>query len=120
MPSRRQHCGSGITHERRPGYSGPRAGKTVFASRRHARKSTFSSFQEDYAAPPLGIQLTVIGGPEDFFFRLRDYLISRPEANARYNALKRRFEGATMDEYRAAKSAFLEALLAQLDPGGNV
>ncbi|MBC8009983.1 MAG: GrpB family protein [Burkholderiales bacterium] len=71
---------------------------------------TFSSFKDDGAAPPLGIQVTVIGGPEDFFFRMRDYLIKHPEENERYNDLKRRFEGALMREYRAAKSAFWDAL----------
>lgn len=73
------------------------------------RTGTFSSFKEDGGDPALGIQLTAIDGPEDFFRRLRDYLRAHPEANERYNALKRRFEGARMDEYRAAKAAFLAA-----------
>ena len=72
---------------------------------------TFSSFKDDSADPPLGIQLTVAGGQDDFFCRLRDYLIAHPEVNERYNALKRRFDGALMADYRAAKSAFIEALL---------
>jgi GrpB-like predicted nucleotidyltransferase (UPF0157 family) len=73
--------------------------------------ATFSSFKDDGADPPLGIQLTAIGGPEDFFVRIREFLIANEESNERYNELKRRFEGATMAEYRAAKSAFLEELL---------
>ena len=76
---------------------------------------TFSSFKEDSADPPLGIQLTAVGGPEDYFCRLRDHLTAHPEANERYNALKRRFEGAMMDDYRAAKSTFMDALLEQLN-----
>lgn len=83
------------------------------------RTPTFSSFKDDDTVPPLGIQLTVAGGPENFFGRLRDYLIARPEANESYNQLKIRFEGASMLEYRAAKSDFLEALLAQIRYGDD-
>jgi GrpB-like predicted nucleotidyltransferase (UPF0157 family) len=79
-----------------------------------ARSSTFSSFKDDAVNPPLGIQLAVIGGPEDFFLRMRDYLITHPEENELYNKLKRRFEGALMNEYRSAKSAFLERLLSKI------
>jgi GrpB-like predicted nucleotidyltransferase (UPF0157 family) len=78
--------------------------------------ATFSSFKDDEAEPPLGIQLTVAGGPEDFFVRLRDFLIATPEINERYNELKRKFEGATMEEYRAAKSAFVEEMLQRAQP----
>ena len=73
---------------------------------------TFSSFKDDRADPPLGIQVTAIGGPEDHFVALRDYLVAHPEANERYNRLKRSFEGASMDEYRAAKSAYIASLLS--------
>ena len=76
-----------------------------------AHSPTFSSFKDDSDDPPLGLQLTVAGGPDDFFCQLRDYLIAHPEANERYNNLKRRFEGALMTDYRIAKSDFLEVLL---------
>ena len=77
--------------------------------------ATFSSFKDDKSEPPLGIQLTAMGGPEDHFCRLRDYLIAHPATNAQYNALKRRFEGAAMDEYRAVKAAFLSDVFRRLD-----
>jgi GrpB-like predicted nucleotidyltransferase (UPF0157 family) len=76
---------------------------------------TFSSFKDDRTDPPVGIQLTAIGGSEDFFYRLRDCLIAHPESNERYNALKRKYEGAAMDEYRAAKSQFMDTLLAEIN-----
>lgn len=78
-----------------------------------AHSPTFSSFKDDTTDPPLGIQLTVAGAPEDFFCRIRDYLIAHPEEHERYNTLKRRFQGALMTDYRAAKSAFMESLLAE-------
>ena len=42
------------------------------------------------------------------FVAWRDLLNTNPELRAEYDALKRRFEGAPMDDYRAAKSAFIE------------
>ena len=47
--------------------------------------STFSSFKDDRTNPPLGLQLTVIGGPEDKFCLLRDHLLAHPDANRSYN-----------------------------------
>lgn len=76
--------------------------------------STFSSFKDDGSDPELGIQLTGIGAPEDFFCQLRDLLIAHPELNENYNALKRQFAGASMDDYRAAKTVFMNSLLDQL------
>jgi len=75
---------------------------------------TFSSFKDDEADPPLGIQLTIANSPDDFFCTVRDYFIANADVNERYNNLKREFEGATMDDYRTAKSAFLESLIKQL------
>lgn len=74
---------------------------------------TFSSFKDDGVSPTLGIQLTAIGGAEDIFCVVRDELNAHPDANQRYNDLKRCFEGCPMHDYRVAKSAFLETLLEQ-------
>ena len=87
------------------------------ANAESSRSATFLSFADEGASPPLGIQLTAIGGPEDFFCLLRDHLQSHPAINEEYNDLKRRCEGADMEDYRRAKSLFLEALLASLRPG---
>jgi GrpB-like predicted nucleotidyltransferase (UPF0157 family) len=79
-----------------------------------AHSTTFSSFKDDGADPPLGIQVTIIGGPEDFFFKMRDYLKGNPEENERYNNLKKQFEGALMSEYRSAKAAFWDGLMGKI------
>lgn len=42
------------------------------------RTETFAAFQDDTTAPPLGVQLAVIGSPEDFFWNLRDVFRADP------------------------------------------
>jgi GrpB-like predicted nucleotidyltransferase (UPF0157 family) len=70
--------------------------------------SAFASFKDDDSfALPLGVQLTVIGTSDDHFVRHRDALLRDPTLVGKFNDLKRRFESKDMDEYRAAKSAFL-------------
>lgn len=81
------------------------------------RTETFSSFEDDATSPHLGIQLTVAGGADDYFHLFADALGRDPELVARYNALKRRFDGKPMDVYRAAKSAFIRDVLGR--PGGR-
>ena len=79
------------------------------------RTGDFASFKDDAASPPLGIQLTASGGRFDMFCKLRDVLRARPNLLEQFNALKRRHEGRSMESYRAAKAAFIEAIL-QSDP----
>lgn len=69
---------------------------------------TFASFKDD--ARNLGIQVTVLGSPNDYFVAQRDYLKNHSEAIMQYNALKERFEGKSMNEYRKEKNAFFEKL----------
>jgi GrpB-like predicted nucleotidyltransferase (UPF0157 family) len=76
------------------------------------RTSEFSSFKNDHVQPHLGIQLTVIGGEFDFFYKLRDLLRSRSDLRDNFNALKQRFAGRAISEYRDAKANFIESLLA--------
>lgn len=73
----------------------------------------FAAFKDDGVRPPLGVQLVVRGAPQDVFVRFRDLLRADPGLVARYNALKRRYDGVDMDDYRAAKSAFIETLLSE-------
>ncbi|MSP92823.1 MAG: GNAT family N-acetyltransferase [Myxococcales bacterium] len=73
--------------------------------------ATFTSFKDDDQDMPLGVQLCVAGGPEDFFVRLRDVLRSDAHAAAGYARLKRRHEGGDMDAYRADKTRWIETLL---------
>lgn len=67
--------------------------------------------------PPGGldvaIQLTVAGGPHDTFDAFLDRLRQDPALVEAYNALKRRWNGRSMDGYRAEKAAFIEAALAR-------
>lgn len=64
------------------------------------------------SAMDVAIQLTVTGGPYDSFVAFLDALAASPGRVAAYNALKRAWDGRPMAEYRAAKAAFIEAVLA--------
>jgi hypothetical protein len=75
--------------------------------------ATYRSFSDDRRVPPLGVQLVVRGGPEDFFVRLRDGLRRDPDAVAALNALRVRHQGGSMRAYRAEKAAFYEAWLGR-------
>ena len=59
------------------------------------------------------MQLVVRGTPLDVFVRFRDRLRADPGLVAQHNAIKLRHNGRGMDTYRAAKSAFIETVLAQ-------
>ncbi|MFD0988061.1 GrpB family protein [Methyloligella solikamskensis] len=94
-------------------------------SARYARNSgsirteTFSAFEKPDASPALGIQLTAIGGEHDFFHLFVSRLLADPQLVSRYNALKRRFEGKPMEDYRAAKSDFIGQVLKASGDGGD-
>lgn len=75
------------------------------------RTSEFAAFEDGSRTPHLGIQLVVIDGPLDVFHQFVEALRRSPELVADYNALKRRFDGADMATYRAAKDAFVERVL---------
>jgi GrpB-like predicted nucleotidyltransferase (UPF0157 family) len=68
------------------------------------------SFNNDATDPPLGIHVTIIGGPSDIQHAQRDLLRSRPDLRAEYDELKRKFDGAPMEAYREAKDAFFTRL----------
>jgi GrpB-like predicted nucleotidyltransferase (UPF0157 family) len=68
------------------------------------------SFKQDSSEPPLGVHVTIIGGPSDIQCTHRDLLRRRPDLRAEYDALKRRFDGGDMDAYREAKNAFFAQL----------
>lgn len=70
------------------------------------------SFKSDACDPPLGVHVTVIGGPSDIQHRQRDLLAARSDLRAAYDALKRTFDGKEMDTYREAKARFFDRLLA--------
>ena len=72
---------------------------------------TYASFKDADMEIPLGVQLTVIGSKEDNFTALRDILVSDEKHLQTYNALKKRYQGKSMREYRKAKGAFVERVL---------
>ncbi len=75
------------------------------------RMGDFSSFEAPNHIPPVGIQLTVMGGTFDAFHHFTDALRADPDRLQRYNDLKRAFHGLPMDAYRAAKHAFIDETL---------
>ena len=72
----------------------------------------FASFKDDLR--DLGVQVTTIGGSEDYFIAQRDYLRNHPKVLEELNILKQRFEGKDMDEYRHEKSRFFDNLNSEL------
>ncbi|RAS07943.1 GrpB-like predicted nucleotidyltransferase (UPF0157 family) [Cupriavidus alkaliphilus] len=71
----------------------------------------FCAFKHNDPRAPVGIQLVARGDPLDVFVRFRDCLRADPVLVDHYNALKRRYDGAAMSDYRSAKSAFIEQVL---------
>ncbi|ODA66339.1 hypothetical protein A7A08_02737 [Methyloligella halotolerans] len=75
------------------------------------RTGGFSAFEQPGSSPPLGIQLTALGGEYDVFHLFAERMREDPDLVVRYNALKRRFDGQPMEAYREAKSYFIRAVL---------
>jgi GrpB-like predicted nucleotidyltransferase (UPF0157 family) len=75
------------------------------------RTESLSSFVDNSRPFPVGVQLVVRGGNEDFFVCWRDFLRESPQVLNDYNQLKRRWHGRSHEGYRAAKSQFIEDLL---------
>jgi GrpB-like predicted nucleotidyltransferase (UPF0157 family) len=80
------------------------------------RTAGFAAFHDPDAEPPLGIQLAARGDACDLFTVFRDMLIADVRLLESYNALKRSFDGASMDDYRAAKAQFVDAALDKSAP----
>ncbi len=75
------------------------------------RTDGFSSFEDATTWPHLGLQLTVVGGGDDYFHLFAEALMRDPDLVAQYNALKRQCDGMPMDTYRATKGDFIETVL---------
>lgn len=80
-------------------------------NRGSVRTDDFSAFEHKETVPELGVQLTIKGGSLDVFHLFVAALRSNPVLVARYNELKRSYEGRPMDVYRAAKSEFVSSVL---------
>lgn len=73
----------------------------------------YASFAGDASYPlPVGVQVTISGHSDDRFLQQRDRLLNDPALVAKYNDLKRTYEGSTQAEYRPAKWAFIEEYLS--------
>ena len=72
--------------------------------------STFASFSADGYPIPLGVQVTVIGSPDDFLLALRDRFRRDPELLRRYDEVKLAAAGAGSAAYWQAKDEFLREL----------
>ncbi len=78
----------------------------------HNWTPTYASFKDDTGlSMPFGIQLTVIGSPDDVFISQRDILLNRPDLVEKLNKLKVQFEGKSMDEYRKAKGVIFTEMI---------
>jgi GrpB-like predicted nucleotidyltransferase (UPF0157 family) len=76
----------------------------------HNWTPTYASFKADSYPLPLGIQVTVIGSPDDFLLALRDTMLTRPAVLDEYSECKRRAAALGPDAYWDAKDRFLTAL----------
>ncbi|OGY57089.1 MAG: hypothetical protein A2Y84_00305 [Candidatus Colwellbacteria bacterium RBG_13_48_8] len=73
--------------------------------------SSYASFKDDRnLGADFGIQLTIIGSPNDFFVRHRDLLLNNSKLVEELNALKKEYGGKSMDEYRKEKGRFFDKL----------
>jgi GrpB-like predicted nucleotidyltransferase (UPF0157 family) len=72
------------------------------------------SFEDYTTNPSLGVHLTVIDGSADVQCKFRDLLVRSAALRAEYDALKRRFDGLSMDRYRDAKAEFVQRVLASV------
>jgi GrpB-like predicted nucleotidyltransferase (UPF0157 family) len=81
------------------------------------RTDSLSSFVDETAGDvPVGVQLVARGAQEDSFVRWRELLRRSPQLLEAYNDLKRQWHGARHDEYRIAKSRFIEEALSSAPP----
>jgi GrpB-like predicted nucleotidyltransferase (UPF0157 family) len=72
---------------------------------------TFASFSVPGSSLPLGVQVTVIGSPNDFLVALRDRLRADPALLRRYDDVKAAAAAGGADAYWEAKDRFLRELL---------
>lgn len=74
---------------------------------------TFASFSSDRYPLPFGIQVTVMGSPDDFLLTLRDRMLADHDLLREYDRRKLGAAAAGADAYWDAKNAFLREVLAE-------
>lgn len=77
---------------------------------------TLQQFSTDIAGIPVGVQLVLKDGPEDFFVHFRDLLREDDELRESYESLKHRYEGKRHTDYRAEKAYFIQRILQMQPP----
>ena len=83
-----------------------------FRSNRNATTQDYAEFDFNGGQLPISIQLVSINGAHDDFHKIPSILNRDKNALRRYNDLKMAFNNCDMDEYRRAKSEFLEELIS--------
>ena len=73
---------------------------------------TFASFTSDAYDLPLGVQVTVIGSPDDFLLALRDRMRADRALLERYDEAKLAAAPGGADRYWEAKDALLREILS--------
>ena len=68
----------------------------------HNWTPTYASFKADSYPLPLGIQVTVIGSPDDFLLALSDAMLTRPAILDAYTECKRRAASMSTWSYKSA------------------
>ena len=81
-------------------------------STRNEPADDYVEYEYSAAAVATSVQLVAAGGTHDDFHRLKAILKADPEALERFNAMKLRYDGRSMTEYRQAKAALVDSLLA--------
>ena len=72
---------------------------------------TYASFTDQRWDLPVGLQVCVVGSPDDFLVALRDLFLREPTLRDSYESVKRQAAGDGPDAYWRAKDAFLRELL---------
>ena len=75
------------------------------------RSHKFAAFLDSSTDPELGVQLVIAGSHVDYFVAWRSLLESDLQLRQEYDALKRAFDGKSMDAYREAKAQFIRERL---------
>ena len=71
----------------------------------------FASFKDEKSLGiDFGAQLVIINSSSDDFVKLNEVLRSDPNLITKYNKMKLKYEGKSMDEYRKEKAAFFQKL----------
>jgi len=86
--------------------------ESLVRSGRNDVTDTYVEYDWSDAGQRAAVHLVAAGGTHDDFHRFKALLLADQELVRRYNALKLRYRGRSMDEYRRAKGEFIARALA--------